>query len=123
MRFHFLVVLALIFLPSACSEVVLGDRIDGNKIAQIEIRNPGIVSYDIWLVVRSERLEFESEYLLLTGLEQREDALTFVEHVGRENNRLVVRITPNDKLSDQETVMTDGTRVQIIVNKPPAATP
>jgi hypothetical protein len=113
----FLWLIVPLLLLNACSEVVLGDRIGQQKIAQIEIRNPGIVSYDIWLVIRSERLALESEYLLLTGLEQREDALTFVEHVGLENNRVVVRITANDKLSDHETVMTDGTRVKIVTAK------
>lgn len=114
------VLLPLLFLLlfSGCSDVVLGGRIGDQKIAQIEVRNPGLISYDIWLVIRSERLSLESELQLLTGLDQREDALTFVEHVSWVNNRVVVTITANDKLSDQETVMTDGTRVSILVAKP-----
>lgn len=113
-----LLLLLTLFLLSACSDVVLGGRIGNQKIAQIEVRNPGLISYDIWLVIRGERLSFESEYLLLTGLDQREDALTFVEQVDWVDNRVVVTITANDKLSNQDTVMTDGTRVSIVVAKP-----
>jgi len=109
--------LTIFLLLTGCSDVVLGDRAGEHKIAQIEVRNPGLISYDIWLVIRTEQLSLESEYQLLTGLDRREDALTFVAHVGWDSERVIVAIVPNDKLSDQDLVMTDGTRVSIVTVK------
>ncbi len=103
----------LLVLLTACQDVVLGDRVDDNKIAQIEVRNPGLISYDVWLVIRNEQLELQSEYLLLTGLDNRQDALTFVRHIGWDSERIVVTVVLNDRLGEHEFTMTDGSKISV----------
>jgi hypothetical protein len=107
--------IAILLLLASCAEVVLGLRFDDDKIAPIEVRNPGIVSYDVWLVVRDQQLDLQSEYLILTGLNNRADALTFVQHIGWDSERVVVSVALNDRISDQQAVMTDGTKITIAI--------